>query len=833
MINKNLFAKNAPLYWDVGLPVIPLRQWDSVAKGAGKAPILQEWTTYGRQMPSSGVRDLWVNAYPHSNIGLPFGTASGLCAIDIDTEDEELIAAIQDALPASPWIRIGQKGMGLIYKWSGQNNFKLRDHEDQSIVEFLGQGNQMVLPPSIHPKTGKPYVSNTHLYEVMDKIQPLPVMLEQLLREALGDVLGERGVTLAQGIRSRPLDVVPEGERDIQMIRHAGYLARVVQGIDKALKLPLAEAMEHMYTWVKDFTSKCAGDEMDPNKGVAKLLEFLLKDVEAGMTLPDGWDTDLSEKQLEDPTIKALAEKNQVARWTYTKAKSWFDVEIGENAIDDDKVIYAINSVVDQVARDDNFTELEFGVLCNHIIGRCGKTIGLSKPDLKRMFKDARKQSEGGDIEADHEAIARKVLEDMGRAGELRHAQASFWQWNGSCFGLLEDDDIFNYVAEMVKDNPLARRYNDYVAITKTVAKSCRGDLVEEMETGINFANGFLDTAGELHEHNPKYGKTFTMPFNYVPERASEAHRWLEYLENAWGDDPDYQEKVDALQEAFASTLFGVAPEYQRAILLYGKAGTGKTQALEVLRALMPPRAISSIPPAKWGERFQLSSMVGKTLNICGELPEATVINGESFKQVVEGSVQNTEFKSKDAFEFKPLAAHWFASNHLPRSKDFTAGFTRRWLILEFNNVVAAADRVPNFHMQLVAEEREAIAAWAVQGLVRLRRQGEYTQPASHLVRINQISRANNSVLAWLQSNDRVRPTENFDDSVDAGDVYNEYCFHMKEVTRSYPARFEAFIEMIEEIGHKRGEYREMGVLKQKLHNLHAKSVEERFKDRK
>src|SRR3546814_8249705 len=175
----------------------------------------------------------------------------------------------------------------------------------------------------------------------------------------------------------------------------------------------------------------------------------------------------------------------------------------------------------------------------------------------------------------------------------------------------------------------LSRRHNDYEAIVKTVGKLCRAELVEEFEIGINFANGVLDAEGVLHDHSPKYGKTFTMPFNYVPERAGEAHKWLRYLEDAWGDDHDYVEKVMALQEAFAATMFGIAPRFQRAILLYGPAGTGKSQALEVLRALMPPKAICTISPDRWGARFQLSGMVGRTLNICGELPEETVIDGK------------------------------------------------------------------------------------------------------------------------------------------------------------------------------------------------------------
>src|SRR3546814_12952720 len=93
--------------------------------------------------------------------------------------------------------------------------------------------------------------------------------MEQQLRE----LLGSKGFALGAGGRSSPVDIVPAGERDIQMTRHAGYLARVVLGIDKQNKFSLWEAIMHMHTWVENFTAKVSGDVMDPQKGVARAEE--------------------------------------------------------------------------------------------------------------------------------------------------------------------------------------------------------------------------------------------------------------------------------------------------------------------------------------------------------------------------------------------------------------------------------------------------------------------------------------------------------------------------------------------------------------------------------
>jgi P4 family phage/plasmid primase-like protien len=796
----SIFKDFAPLYWAAGIPVMPLKRWNSPGKGAGKAPILNEWTQYGEFMPSEAIRGLWLSTYPDSNIGLPFGDASGLCAIDIDTEDQAQIDAIISALPPSPWKRVGKKGMGLIYRWQGQPNFKLRDGDNQSIVEFLGKGNQMVLPPSIHPQTEKPYVSDTNLWEVLDKIQYLPMDIERLLRQALGDL---PGLTIAQTGRSAPLDVVPQGERDIQMVRHAGYLARVVRGIDKNTKFSLAEAMKHMAHWVENFTAHTSGDDMDPNKGVAKLVEFLLRDVEGGATLPTGWDDGLTDDQRGHGPIAAMIEKNQIQRWDYDKAIEWFDAQVMIDPDNRGRTIQLVNMLIENLAKDENFSESDSKLVINTLVERTKGKIPYSRPDLKNDFKAARRGDR--DVAEDHEAIAREILEAMNRGGEVRFDQGMFWQWSGAHFGQLEEDDVYMHIAENVKGNLLARRHNDYIAITKTVAKMARMPLAKELEDGINFANGFLDTDLQLHDHSPKYGKTFTMSFNYVPERAGEAHKWLEYLEQSWGDDPDYAEKVMALQEAFAATMFGIAPKFQRAFLLHGKAGSGKTQALEVLRAMMPPSATCTVPPTLWSERFQMAPMVGKTLNVCGELPEEATIDGRAFKEIVEGTFQNTEFKGGAIFAFKPIAAQWFGSNHLPRSRDTSKGFVRRWLIFDFLRVVPQSEKIVDFYKVLIAEEREAIAAWAVQGLKRLLAQGDYTQPSSHVARLNQVARANNSVVSFLQSSDKVRATEGC--VADLRAVFDQYIDFMKNVSRGYSVSYERFMQMVDELGYTVNQY--------------------------
>lgn len=791
-----IFSDNAPKYWAVGLPVIPLKSYDSGQKGAGKAPILNDWTKFGSNMPSQVEQEAWLRSYPDSNIGLPFGAASGLCAVDIDTEDEELIAQILDILPKSPWVRIGAKGMGLIYKWSGQRNFKLRSDKQGMICEFLGLGNQMVVPPSIHPDTKKPYSSNVHLYDVMDQINVLPDDIDTQLR----DLLCEKGYEVTKGARSGPVDVVPEGERDVQMVKHAGYLARVVLGMDKSTEFSLQAAIDHMTHWVRQFTTTVSnGDNMDAGKGIAKLFEFLIKDLDKGKSLPEHWDADLTDFWKENESIKIIFEKNKVSRWTVVKAKDWLREKVSEKPTDDDWIMARVQELLSLVAKDDKFTEFDFRALVGYIQKIAGSgDLKFGKADLLQGYKRAKSEAEGGEDWEDHETIARVVLEQIQRVGEVRFDRDRFWQWNGSCFKHVDHDEIYMEIANNIKGSKLVQRHNDYASVTKVLERMCRNPLIEAMETGINFANGWVSEDLSIDEHSPKYGATFTLPFEYKPELASRANRFFEFLSDCWGHLPDFDRRVQGLQEAFASTLFGEATRFQRAFLLVGKAQTGKTVMLDILQSLLPPEGVSSLSPEDWNKRFAQVSLVGRIANVCAELPESGAISGSIFKQVVEGSPQEIEYKGRDKFTYRPVSAHWFGSNHMPISKDSSKGFTRRWMIWDFDNVVPKNKRVRGLANSIVADEREAIVAWALEGLHRLRKNGDYTKSDGHIARMEQLRRINNSVKAFLDSSNNIKTVEG--KTTLARDIYDQYTAYQKNIGRGSSVTFERFIQMLEDL---------------------------------
>lgn len=220
-----VFQSVAAAYHNAGLSVIPLRK-------NAKVPAIKAWTDYCEKIASPAEVASWCSTFPNGNIGLALGPASGIVAIDVDIEDEEAHNIIRSILPYSPCERRGKKGWVSFYRDSGQKPFKLNG-DTGTVVELLATGNQVVIPPSIHPDTLQPYSWNVGLHEVVDQLEPLPSGIYQSLRAALQPWLSSQALVVAakRDLIIHPVAKgVPEGlARDLNE-----KLAKAVEAIKDA-----------------------------------------------------------------------------------------------------------------------------------------------------------------------------------------------------------------------------------------------------------------------------------------------------------------------------------------------------------------------------------------------------------------------------------------------------------------------------------------------------------------------------------------------------------------------------------------------------------------------
>lgn len=781
-----IFYDHTLSLWEAGYPAIPCKE-------KAKQPAIQGWQGLADRMPTPEERSAWMATFPNGNIGLPMGKASGLVAIDIDTEDPRTLEIIDEMLPVSPWIRVGKKGAVKLFRNSGERTQRILGPDRKPIVEQLSTGSQIVLPPSIHPDTQAPYTANCDLATLSKTdFPPLPAGFIAKLRERLQ----EEGIDVSShAYHGGFTKMVPEGSRDTAVAARAGLFARdVLEGNRTFL-----EAAHEITDYVESFTEKVVGDEMDPAKGVAKLIEFFKKDVaKSKKGLPAGWDDGLTDEMKKEYGLDLDCENvvygaRQIIEGLLERLSHGSD-PMSINFVD------SIEWALSQVARNDKITEIETNQVLQFILNNSKNT--LTRAALKRRLKELKHVDVEG---VNHTEVANLVIDERSRDGEWRYHEGIFHQWKGAHWQEEDIEDFEGQIAEKFGDLPSTKKHSDHKQVRVLCGKFLKCPLKAVSEpAGLNFANGFLTEDLELKPHHPDQGMTYVLPFCYRPELAGHMPKFNQFTHECWGRDADYPEKLGALQEAIGATLFGVGTKYNRAILLYGAALSGKSTLSDIVRRILPPNTASSVSPAKWHERFSLDNMVGKLANFAGELPEAKLIAGDIFKQITGGESIQIERKNEQPFQAKLQATHWFASNYLPKTKDISAGFTRRWLILEFKQVVAPANEVLDLADQIVAEEAEAIVAWAVEGYTRLRKQRHYTLPASHTALVDRMNHANSSLYYYLSASTSivVGPTKT-SATISAEELFHDYLVFSSSMRIRYRLEFRSFEAQMEQFaGH-------------------------------
>lgn len=153
---KNIYGQWAHYYHDLGLNPLPIKD--------GKRPGPYRWQQYGMEaMSFTELEKLvleWGSREEVTGIGVAL--TSDICAVDIDTFDRQFIFEASEILtnhghsPLSA--RRGQEGKGFAVLMKRGPGILMRKKTQTECIEILCQGAQIVMPPSIHPVTQKPYV---------------------------------------------------------------------------------------------------------------------------------------------------------------------------------------------------------------------------------------------------------------------------------------------------------------------------------------------------------------------------------------------------------------------------------------------------------------------------------------------------------------------------------------------------------------------------------------------------------------------------------------------------------------------------------------------------
>lgn len=248
-------------------------------------------------------------------------------------------------------------------------------------------------------------------------------------------------------------------------------------------------------------------------------------------------------------------------------------------------------------------------------------------------------------------------------------------------------------------------------------------DMFTPRNNVANFRNGTLhlntDLKGnysfEFLEHCKNDYITFKVDYDYDINLFAINDKFESWLLEYLSSD---QEQFNLIQEMFGASL---VPTFPQLFVLLGAASTGKSTCMKVLKMMHENNTdnLCGVPPHKFNG-FNMSSMIGKLVNMVTDIKTNTRIDDDIVKQIEDRGPIRIERKGQDDV-YAPLPAlHIFGANSMPQTFDgYSGAMNRRWSIIEFNKPYTGVKN-RNISSVLFNAEPQGVVNFAVKGLLRL-----------------------------------------------------------------------------------------------------------------
>lgn len=275
--------------------------------------------------------------------------------------------------------------------------------------------------------------------------------------------------------------------------------------------------------------------------------------------------------------------------------------------------------------------------------------------------------------------------------------------------------------------------------------------LLDNNEDIINFRNGLYSLSEDkLLPHTPDIYSTIQIPCEYNPE-STLCPIFTQYLYDITGGDNG---KAQLLLEYMGACISNVAGyRMKKALFMYGKGDTGKSQAKALTERLLGEENCAAGDLSDLEERFGTSMLYLKRLYGTGDMSFVNVNELKIFKNVTGGDFILMEFKGKNAIRYKYRGLLWFCTNELPGfGGDRGDWVYDRIIAFDCGNVIPKHKQDKRL-LDKMFEEREAIISSMLIPAVRrlIANNYRFTEPANILDNLDEYKDKNSPVRTFFK----------------------------------------------------------------------------------
>lgn len=316
------------------------------------------------------------------------------------------------------------------------------------------------------------------------------------------------------------------------------------------------------------------------------------------------------------------------------------------------------------------------------------------------------------------------------------YIEQRLYHWSAKCETWKVDLKTGDY--EVVAFDPTAKKIGDFAHALRAV---CYSDLPEpqcwieqqpdDPPAGeiIAFRNGFLHwPTRTMLPSTDRLFVTSCLDFDY-DEHSPAPTAWLTFLRALW---PEDQQSIDALADMFGYLLTDDTSQ-QKMFMFIGPPRSGKGTILRVLESLIGYSNRVSPSLASIGTQFGLQPLIGKRVamisdaRLSGRADQQPIV--ENMLRISGEDALSIDRKNISAWTGKLPTRFVLASNELPAFSDASAALANRFILFKFTQSFLGREDMSLTSKLLT--ELPSIVLWALDGLERLKSRGYLLRPES------------------------------------------------------------------------------------------------------
>lgn len=278
----------------------------------------------------------------------------------------------------------------------------------------------------------------------------------------------------------------------------------------------------------------------------------------------------------------------------------------------------------------------------------------------------------------------------------VRTRNGSVYLFNGKCYKKLNDDQLKSQILSVLRDELEIKGNSKQL---DTVAAAIKAEPTIQISDenlpagGLCLKNCVIDIASmTCADHSPKFFFTIQLDVQYQgPQPTPAMDRFLYQIA---GGDPTL---IRRIWQVIGYCLVPQDNRAKRFFLLQGLGNTGKSVLGSLLASFYEESAVGSVDAFRLGDRFSLSALASKAVNISMDLSSSAL--GDQavgiIKQMTGNDLVQVEEKYKTPYATRVGCKLIFGSNHQLRTATFDAAFLRRICLIPFNYPVPKYQQDP------------------------------------------------------------------------------------------------------------------------------------------